>query len=101
MNTNVKTSISISNDLFKEIESIAKGQQRSITELVEKGMRDYLTKLMREKRDARDIEIINRNAEELNKEALESLEYQVDIWNEENFTKSNKRQNKTEKQQIF
>lgn len=86
MNTNVKTSIPISNDLFKEIESIAKEQHRNITELVEKGMRDYLTKLIREKRDARDIEIINRNAEELNKEALESLEYQVDIWNEENFT---------------
>ena len=86
MNTNVKTSIPISNDLFKEIESIAKEQHRNITELVEKGMRDYLTRMMREKRNARDIEIINRNAEEMNKEALENLEYQFDIWNEENFT---------------
>jgi archaellum component FlaC len=28
----------------------------------------------------RDIEIINANAQLLNKEALETLEYQVDIW---------------------
>lgn len=86
MNTNIKTSVPISNELFNEIKSVAKEQNRNIKELVEKGMRDYLTKLMREKRDARDIEIINRHAAELNKEALESLDYQVDIWNEENFT---------------
>ena len=86
MNTNVKTSIPISNDLFKEIESIAKEQHRNIADLVEKGMRDYLTRLMRDKRNVRDTEIINIHAEELNKEALENLEYQFDLWNEENFT---------------
>ncbi len=86
MNTNVKTSISISPDLLEEIKTVAKEQKRNITELVENGMRDYLKRMMREKRDARDIEIINRNAEELNREALDTLDYQVDIWNEDIFT---------------
>lgn len=86
MNTNVKTSISISSDLLEEIKTVAKEQKQNITELVETGIRDYLKKLMREKRDTRDIEIINRNADELNREALDTLEYQIDIWNEANFT---------------
>ncbi len=35
--------------------------------------------LTRAQRDARDIELINRNADELNAEALDSLEYQAPV----------------------
>lgn len=86
MNTEVKSSIPISPDLLEEIKTVAKEQKQNIGEVVEKGLRDYLKKLMREKRNIRDIGIINCNIEELNKEAEENLEYQIDIWNEENFT---------------
>ena len=34
-------------------------------------------KLSKRERDLRDIEIINRNADELNREALDVLEYQA------------------------
>ncbi len=36
-------------------------------------------KLSRQERDARDIEIINRNADALNEEALDVLSYQVEL----------------------
>lgn len=35
--------------------------------------------LSRQQRDARDIEIINRNADALNEEALDVLSYQVEL----------------------
>jgi hypothetical protein len=35
-----------------------------------------LAQLERDVRDRRDIEIINRNAERLNREAMDTLEYQ-------------------------
>ena len=86
MNVEVKTSISISPDLLEDIKAAAREQKRNISEIVENGMRDYLKKLMREKHDAREIEILNRIAEEQHEEILENLEYQADIWNEEIFT---------------
>ena len=36
-------------------------------------------KMTRQERDARDIEIINRNADALNEEALDVLSYQVEL----------------------
>lgn len=36
-------------------------------------------KMSRQERDARDIEIINRNADALNEEALDVLSYQVEL----------------------
>jgi len=38
---------------------------------------EYLRAKARAARDARDLEIINRNAERLNHEALDVLEYQA------------------------
>ena len=36
----------------------------------------YLARLEREARDRKDIEIINRNAKRLNREAMDTLTYQ-------------------------
>ena len=44
--------------------------------LLERAARDYLARLKSDERDRRDIEIINRNAERLNREAMDTLEYQ-------------------------
>ena len=44
--------------------------------LLERAARAYLAHLDRQARDRRDIEIINRNAERLNREAMDTLEYQ-------------------------
>jgi hypothetical protein len=40
----------------------------------------HLTATQKAEQDRRDTEIINRNADRLNKEALDVLEYQVDIF---------------------
>ncbi len=44
--------------------------------LLERAARAYLASLHRDKRDRRDIEIINRNADRLNRKAMDTLEYQ-------------------------
>jgi metal-responsive CopG/Arc/MetJ family transcriptional regulator len=74
----VETTIVIEADLLKEIDEFAdKDNNRS--EFVEKALREYLSKLMRERRDKRDAEIINRNADALNEEAMDVLSYQIDL----------------------
>ena len=43
---------------------------------IERAARAYLTRLEKAERDARDVEIINANADGLNAEAMDVLEYQ-------------------------
>ena len=74
MDTNVKTSIPISVELFQKVEAIAKRQNRKSEELVEIILSDY-TKIAKEKRQAREIEILNRISEEQHDEIMETLEY--------------------------
>lgn len=77
MDTNVKTSIPISVELLQKVEAIAKRQHRKSEELVEIILSDY-TKIAKEKRQAREIEILNRISEEQHDEIMETLEYQTD-----------------------
>jgi len=44
--------------------------------VLERAALAYLACLEREERDQRDLEIINRNAGRLNREAMDTLEYQ-------------------------
>jgi Arc/MetJ-type ribon-helix-helix transcriptional regulator len=72
----VKTSITLSEDLLDAIEErLAEYKNRS--DFIEAAVREFLAKKMREERDARDLEILNRNADELNREAAETAEFQV------------------------
>jgi DNA-damage-inducible protein J len=45
--------------------------------------RRHLTAAEREARDKRDIELINANADRINAEAEENLEFQADIWEDQ------------------
>lgn len=67
-----KTSITLPRDLLKRIDRI----DRNRSALLERAAVAYLAQLERQARDRKDIEIIERNAERLNREALDSLEYQ-------------------------
>ena len=51
-----------------------------ISEVIETALRDYVTKENRKELNRRDIEIINANADKLNEEALDTLEYQQVNW---------------------
>jgi hypothetical protein len=44
--------------------------------LLERAARAYLAQLENDERDRRDLDIINRNADRLNREAVDTLEYQ-------------------------
>jgi metal-responsive CopG/Arc/MetJ family transcriptional regulator len=68
----VKTSITLPEDLLNRLDRVDKNRSA----LLERAAMAYLAHLEREARDRRDIEIIERHAERLNREALDTLEYQ-------------------------
>jgi metal-responsive CopG/Arc/MetJ family transcriptional regulator len=68
----VKTSITLPEELLGRLDRA--GSNRSA--LLERAALAYLARLERQERDRSDLEIINRNAERLNREAMDTLEYQ-------------------------
>lgn len=46
--------------------------------MLERALREFLASRQRRKRDARDLEILDAREDELNREALDVLEYQVE-----------------------
>ena len=72
----VKTSITLTEDLLKVIDEQS-GPHRSRSDFIEKAVRAYVAQVIRDQKNARDLEIINRQADRLNKEAKDVLTYQV------------------------
>jgi len=73
-----KTSITLSKEVLTGIDRIA-GSKQSRSAFIEMVLQQYLRDRARAQRDARDIELINRHAEQLNRDALDSLEYQAPL----------------------
>ncbi len=73
-----KTSITLSKDVLKGIDHMA-GSKRSRSAFIEAVLSQYLRERKKAQRDARDLELINRHADELNRDAIEGLEYQAPI----------------------
>ena len=74
----VKTSISISQDVLKTIDSLA-GSARHRSDFIEAALRAYIALKIRQRQNEHDLEILNRNADRLNKEAEDILDYQVEL----------------------
>lgn len=72
----IKTSITLSADVLREIERMSKGNR---SEVVERALREFIERRAREIRDRRELEIINRYADELNKEAQDVLRDQIEL----------------------
>jgi len=68
----IKTSITLPEDLLKCIDRADSNRSA----LIERATRAYLSRLERARREAQDAEIINANADRLNREAMDVLEYQ-------------------------
>ena len=68
----VKTSITLPEALLSRLDRVDKNRSA----LLERAAEAYLARLEREQRDRRDLEIIDRNAARLNREARDTLEYQ-------------------------
>ena len=75
---NEKTSVTLSPEVLKGIDRLA-GSKQSRSAFIESVLQQYLRQRARAQRDARDMEIINRNAEQLNRDALDALEYQAPL----------------------
>ncbi len=74
----VKTSITLSEDILKTIDRIiVKPKNRSA--FIENVLRDYLEKKAKKLRDDKDLEILNKNSDRLNREAEDVLSYQVEL----------------------
>ena len=74
----IETVVSLPKDLLEQADRMRKDKQ--ISDVIENALRDYVAKEMPRELNRRDIEIINANAEKLNEEALDVLEYQQVNW---------------------
>lgn len=72
----VKTSITLSEDVLQAVDAMCNGHGNR-SEFIERALRAFIAHRRREARDARDIEIIDRNADRLNRDAADVLEYQA------------------------
>jgi metal-responsive CopG/Arc/MetJ family transcriptional regulator len=70
-----KTSITLSEDVLTVVDQRATGKSRS--EFIETALWSYIAQLTRNEQNARDLDILNRNADRLNQEAADVLTYQV------------------------
>ncbi|MBW1785990.1 MAG: hypothetical protein JRK53_05130 [Deltaproteobacteria bacterium] len=74
----VKTSISLSQELVRQIDGLT-DQYGNRSAVIEKAIRDFLAAEAKRKRDRSDLDILNRHADALNREARDVLDYQVDV----------------------
>ncbi|MFZ0815431.1 MAG: hypothetical protein WAM78_07925 [Candidatus Sulfotelmatobacter sp.] len=70
-----KTSITLSREVLSGVDRLA-GSRQSRSAFIEAVLFQYLRDQARAQRDERDIEIINRHAESLNRDAEDGLESQ-------------------------
>jgi metal-responsive CopG/Arc/MetJ family transcriptional regulator len=73
----VETSISLSEDIVNVIDQLS-DQYQSRSEWIEMALRTAQITTPHEK-NVKDIDIINKNADRLNEEAMDVLTYQVDF----------------------
>ena len=73
----VKTSITLSPAAIEAIDEIA-GTRSSRSRVIEQAVAEFVATHRRRERDAKDLEILNRSAERLNRETEDVLRYQVE-----------------------
>ena len=74
----MKTSVTLDKDVVVALDREA-GDSSSRSRLIERAILEFLDRRRRAARDARDLEILNRNARRLNEEMADVLDYQVKL----------------------
>lgn len=69
----IKTSVTLPKDLLDRMDAV----ERNRSAFIEQAARVYLANLERQRRNARDLQILNANASWLNAEAADVLDYQA------------------------
>ncbi len=72
----VKTSITLSEDLLEAIDQRS-AQFKNRSDFIEVAIRSFIAQMIRDEQNAKDLVIINRQADRLNQEAADVLSYQV------------------------
>jgi len=74
----VKTSVTIDERVLRAIDK-ATSRHRSRSRVIEEAAREFLGRRARATREARDLAILNENADALNREMDDVLSYQADV----------------------
>lgn len=74
----IKTSVTVSEDVIRAIDALL-GESRNRSAFIEQALQAYIAAKTRERREAKDLEILDRYARKLNQEAQDVLSYQVDL----------------------
>jgi metal-responsive CopG/Arc/MetJ family transcriptional regulator len=72
----IKTSITISDDLLAAVDKLA-GEGGSRSAVIERVLRDHIARRSRARVRARELDALNGQADRLNAEAADVLEYQT------------------------
>jgi metal-responsive CopG/Arc/MetJ family transcriptional regulator len=74
----IKTSITLDEALMKSIDKEF-GNRINKSQFIEEAVREYIERRAHRKRDLADLDILNKKADKLNKEAADVLSYQADL----------------------
>lgn len=74
-----KTSVTLPEDLLQDVNEMSQEYQ-SRSHFIETVLRTFVTQRKREERDARDLAIINENADRLNAETTELLAFVGELY---------------------
>ncbi len=73
-----KTSITLSPETIKAIDEVA-GESSNRSRVIEQAVVEFLERRRRQVREARDLEILNSAADDLNHEVEDVLDYQAEL----------------------
>ena len=73
----VKTSITLSASTIKAVDELA-GPQMARSRVIEQAVLEFVERRRRQAREQRDLEILNRSADRLNREIEDVLAFQVE-----------------------
>jgi metal-responsive CopG/Arc/MetJ family transcriptional regulator len=71
----VRTSFTVDKRLLETVDKLSGKDDRS--SFIEAAIRAYIAHVVRQKQNSKDLEIIDESADDLNREALDVLDYQV------------------------
>lgn len=72
----IETSVTLDSELLAAVDVLS-GNSSNRSSFIETALHAYIAQISRDERHAKDLEIINQHADQLNEEALDVLDYQV------------------------
>ena len=74
----VEAHIKLDKELLDAVDNLSGGENHR-SELIEEALHVYVNNITHGDADERDVEIINRHADELSREAFDVLDYQIPV----------------------